>query len=260
MSQTYVIGDVHGQYEKLVALLQRSGLIGTDKEWTGGTNSVWFMGDFVDRGPDGISVIDLVMRLGQDAPRDGGKVRALIGNHEPLLLAAHFVGNQSAGGPGGTFMSDWERNGGVPSDLDRLRPHHIEWLINLPAIAQVNGNLLMHADALFYTKYGGTVAQVNKSFRSLLASSDAEDWDRLLGQFSERDAFRGPDGAARARHLLQTFGGTRLIHGHTPIARWTKQPPAEVREAFDYADGLCVNVDPGMMLGGEGFLYQLSTD
>lgn len=36
MGLTYVVGDIHGQYAKLVQLLQRAGLVGDSLAWTGG--------------------------------------------------------------------------------------------------------------------------------------------------------------------------------------------------------------------------------
>ena len=81
----YIIGDVHGQLKKLVKLLQYEQLIDDECSWKAGTARLWFMGDFVDRGPDGIAVLDLVMRLQSEAAAAGGCVASLQGNHEMLL-------------------------------------------------------------------------------------------------------------------------------------------------------------------------------
>jgi hypothetical protein len=94
-----VIGDIHGQYTKLVSLLRNAELVDDTLSWKGGTTNLWFMGDFFDRGPDGIAVIDLVMRLQQEAQGAGGQVESLLGNHEVLILAAQRFGEQPSGGP-----------------------------------------------------------------------------------------------------------------------------------------------------------------
>lgn len=47
----FIVGDVHGQYQRLVALLQSAGLIGPDCAWTGGAATLVCTGDFFDRGP-----------------------------------------------------------------------------------------------------------------------------------------------------------------------------------------------------------------
>ena len=256
----YVIGDVHGQYEKLVGLLRDAKLIGTDLRWSGGPATLWFMGDFFDRGPDGIGVVDLVMRLQTEAAAVGGQVRSLLGNHEPLILAAYRFDTHVTTGVGGAFLRDWERNGGVAADLTRLTPEHMTWITNLPAMAHVGDRLFAHADATFYRRYGRSVAEVNRAFSILLRSDDLDAWDGLLGDFAERLAFDDAHayGTASAREFLDRFGGRQLIHGHTPICYVNHRPPGEVTHALVYAGGLCVNVDGGMNLGGPGFIYQLS--
>ena len=259
MHSVYVIGDIHGQYEKLIGLLRGADLVGDDLAWSGGDASLWFIGDFFDRGPDGIGAVEHAMRLQRQAAAVGGEVQALLGNHEPLLLAAHHFGRRATTGPGGTFMADWERNSGMAADLQRLTPAHIAWLTRLPAMAHVGNRLFAHADARFYMRYGHSVAEVNQAFESLLNSDDATAWDALLDAFSERRAFvdSRADGITRARAFLHFFGGRQLVHGHTPISNVTEQRPEEVRGPLEYAGGLCVNVDGGMYLGGPGFVYQL---
>lgn len=252
----YVMGDIHGQYGKLVSVLQGAGLIDHRLAWSGGRNHLWFLGDFVDRGPDGLGVIDLVMRLQGEAAADGGLVGALMGNHEPLLLAARLFPDHPAGGPGGTFRKDWEINGGVAADLAGLTDRHVEWLKGLPHMLHLDGRLFVHADALFYYRYGESVDEVNAAIGRVVHSDDPAVWDRLLGEFSERNAFLD-GGAEAARQFLATYGGRQIVHGHTPLHRMSGQPPAEVRAPYDYAEGLCINVDGGMNNGGPGFVCRL---
>ncbi len=93
----YVIGDIHGQLRKLVNLLQEAGIVNNSHSWVAGNATLLFMGDFIDRGPDGIPVIDLVMRLQSEAASTGGRVESLLGNHEMLILAAYRFGRRSTG-------------------------------------------------------------------------------------------------------------------------------------------------------------------
>lgn len=65
----YVVGDVHGYLDELVAALTEQGLIDAEGQWAAGHARLWFLGDFTDRGPDGIGVIDLVMRLSAEVGR-----------------------------------------------------------------------------------------------------------------------------------------------------------------------------------------------
>src|SRR5947199_4487194 len=167
---TYIIGDVHGHLKKLVKLLQDAKLIDAEHSWQAGTATLWFMGDFVDRGPDGIAVLDLVMRLQAEAAAAGGSVKSLLGNHEMLLLASYRFGRRSTG-LGSNFISKWKQNGGNRKDIAGLKPHHLEWLAQLPLMANVHDHLFLHADAPFYIRYGKTVEEVNAAARKILRGS-----------------------------------------------------------------------------------------
>jgi len=250
----YVIGDIHGQFAKLAGLLRNAELVDDRLSWTGGATNLWFMGDFFDRGPDGIAAVDLVMRLQQEAQVAGGRVESLLGNHEVLILAAQRFGEQTSGGQGGTFLASWKYNGGQDADLAKLTTRHIEWVTSLPAMAHVGEWLFVHADATFYTSYGSSVESVNQAFKAILQSNNAVAFDQILDAFAARREFedKHADGTERAVQFLRTFGGQRLIHGHTPIR--DTQP---VNAPRIYANGLCTNVDGGMYTGNPGFLYEL---
>jgi hypothetical protein len=253
-TSVYIVGDVHGQYEKVTRLLTGTRLLTKDLNWDAGQSQLWFIGDFFDRGPGGLEMVDLVMQLQTQAAAAGGKVGALIGNHEILLLAANRFGDRSTR-KGDTFKTDWLANGGVITDLSNLLPEHIRWLSNLPAMAMVKQRLLIHADAVFYIRYGHSIEEVNGSIRALLHSDDAREWQRLLDNFSDRGAFvTDPKQAAM---MLEMFGGRQIIHGHTPISLVTGEPPEKVTRPVTYAGGMCMNIDAGMYGGGRGFVYRL---
>jgi hypothetical protein len=259
MQPTFVIGDLHGQYDKVIGLLRSSSLIDANLAWAGRDATLCFLGDYCDRGPGGLACIELVMRLQQEARTAGGQVIALCGNHEPLLLAAHRFGSQVFAETAESFWHSWKRNGGVDADLAGLTGDHIAWLISLPAMARIANRLLIHADALFYADMGNSVATVNRVLADALQSNEPVVWGSLLYSFSDRMAFFGQHtpGATFASVFLSTFGCGQIVHGHTPIPYFTRQPASEVVAPFVYADGLCVNVDGGMFLGGSGFVYEL---
>ncbi|MBV9691197.1 MAG: serine/threonine protein phosphatase [Ktedonobacteraceae bacterium] len=254
---TYVIGDIHGQFKRLVGLLQSVGLIGDALQWTGGASTLWFMGDLVDRGPDGIPVIDLVMRLQAEAAAVNGCVASLLGNHEMLLLAAYRFGRRSTG-LGSSFLSKWKRNGGNRKDLASLKLEHLGWLANLPAMAHVDDHLFIHADAPLYLKYGRSVQEVNAAIKDLLRRSDSLAWEELLEDFVRRGIFYSDrHGEVLAQRFLDLYGGQCLVHGHTPISYMLGCQPKKVTRPLLYAGGRCVNVDSGLYLGGHGFVSRL---
>jgi serine/threonine protein phosphatase 1 len=74
--RTFAIGDIHGDIEHLLILMERLPTL-DDKD------TIVFLGDYVDRGPDSAKVVDYVRNLPQKTP---AKVVALRGNHEDAWL------------------------------------------------------------------------------------------------------------------------------------------------------------------------------
>jgi hypothetical protein len=80
------IGDVHGDFDDFVAILQHTGLIDQQKHWAGGKTTLVQVGDLLDRGPKPRDVMDLLMTLEKEASKDGGRVESLLGNHEMMNI------------------------------------------------------------------------------------------------------------------------------------------------------------------------------
>jgi hypothetical protein len=85
-SRIVAIGDIHGDADAFVAVLRRAQLIDESNQWIGGTATLVQTGDVLDRGPKSRAALDLLMALDQQAPRSGGRVLALLGNHEMMNL------------------------------------------------------------------------------------------------------------------------------------------------------------------------------
>jgi hypothetical protein len=80
------VGDVHGDAEGLAGILQRAGVIDANRHWSGGRTVFVQVGDLLDRGDHGREVLDLMMALEKESPKSGGRVIALLGNHEFMNL------------------------------------------------------------------------------------------------------------------------------------------------------------------------------
>lgn len=80
------VGDIHGAYKNFVKILKGTKLIDDDLHWIGGKTHLVQNGDIMDRGPGAKKVFDLLMRLEKEAEEAGGKVHALIGNHEEMNI------------------------------------------------------------------------------------------------------------------------------------------------------------------------------
>ncbi|WSC82437.1 metallophosphoesterase [Streptomyces virginiae] len=266
----YVVGDVHGYLDELVTELHAQGLIDAERRWSAGNARLWFLGDFTDRGPDGIGVIDLVMRLSAEAAAAGGYCKALMGNHELLLIGAKRFGDTPvvSGAGTATFQAAWLLNGGQRTDMERLQDVHLQWMSRLDAAVLEEGHLLLHSDTTAYLDYGDSIEDVNDTIHELLNRGDADiTWD-LFRKFTKRFAFRDEGtGPAAVRELLDTYGGSRVVHGHSPIPYLLGEVGTEDGdesrgpEAVDgphvYAEGLAIAMDGGVTMAGKLLVVQL---
>jgi hypothetical protein len=80
------VGDVHGDFDDFVAILQHCGLTDKQNHWAGGKAIFVQTGDLIDRGPKPREVMDLMMALEKEAPSSGGRVVGLLGNHEMMNM------------------------------------------------------------------------------------------------------------------------------------------------------------------------------
>ncbi|MGP4114958.1 metallophosphoesterase [Streptomyces sp. 4N509B] len=266
----YVVGDVHGYLDELRVVLRESGLTDAEDRWAAGNARLWFLGDFTDRGPDGIGVIDMVMRLSAEAAAAGGYCKALLGNHELLLLGASRFGDAPVESGAGTasFQAAWLLNGGQRSDMERLQDHHVQWMARLDSMALADGHLLLHSDTTAYLDYGGTIDDVNDAIWQALQRNDVSETWELFRKFTKRFAFRDEEKGPRAvRELLATYGGERVVHGHSPIPYLTGDAGGSGGDGGDadedgadatplvsgphvYADSLAIAMDGGVTMAG----------
>jgi hypothetical protein len=87
VQRVVAVADVHGAYLELVAVLRETAIIDESLHWQAGDTHLVSLGDLVDRGPDSRKVLDLLMRLEQEAREAGGAVHVVLGNHEVMNIA-----------------------------------------------------------------------------------------------------------------------------------------------------------------------------
>jgi serine/threonine protein phosphatase 1 len=73
--KAFIIGDIHGQLAMLENLMEKL-------PWRPDRDALFFLGDYVDRGPDSRGVVDYILSLMAVCPR----VNCVLGNHEAMLL------------------------------------------------------------------------------------------------------------------------------------------------------------------------------
>jgi Calcineurin-like phosphoesterase len=258
----FAVGDVHGYRREVTAALRDQGLLDDAGDWAGGDAEVWFAGDLMDRGPDGVGVVEDVMRWQRQAESVGGRVSSVLGNHDLLALAMRRFQDTAVSGGSPyemprSFALSWMINGGQARDQEMLTDEMVDWLSNLPAVARLGSDLLVHADTTEYLSWGDDAEAVNGAVSGVLHADDLALWWELWSCMTTRYAFLGDQGPARARELLGALGGSRVVHGHSIIGDLRDIDSTSVHEAWSYGDGLVLAIDGGIYDGGPSLVVSL---
>lgn len=140
MAKIFAIGDIHGCHRKLVALLGRLPL---DRE----EDTLVFLGDYINRGPDSRQVLDTLIGLARSCHR----VVFLKGNHEQALLDYALHGEADdlrllrAMGIEATAES-YKTSLRRLIDLSCMPPEHQQFLFDLTCSYAADTYLFTHAD------------------------------------------------------------------------------------------------------------------
>jgi hypothetical protein len=78
------IGDIHGDYDAYLTVLQAAGVVDERGRWKAGATHLVQIGDIPDRGPDTRRIIEHMAVLAKQAKKRGGRVHKLMGNHEAM--------------------------------------------------------------------------------------------------------------------------------------------------------------------------------
>jgi len=140
LARIFAIGDVHGCADKLNTLLERLPL---DRE----RDTLVFLGDLIDRGPNSKEVIETVCRLRQE----GVAVVGLLGNHEYLLREYQKRGDTAllpyirANGIEATLASYGAATQRGLADLSFMPPAHQEFMASLLPYWETEAFIFVHA-------------------------------------------------------------------------------------------------------------------
>jgi len=188
VARKWIIPDLHGCIKTLRYLVEEK--IRLEK-----TDTVYFLGDYIDRGPDSKGVIDYVMSL----ETSGFNVKPLKGNHEEYLLLAlekeqnlkqrfFFFKEKNR------LFAEWIHHGGRITmksfdvkDFTRIPGKYIEWMRKLPSFYIGDNYVIVHAG-------------LNFSLKDPFEDVHAMLWARSFEAKPEK------------------IGNRRVIHGHVPVS------------------------------------------
>ena len=200
----FAISDIHGCKKTFEALLDRIACSKGD--------TLFLLGDYVDRGPDSKGVIDRIWAL----QHDGYQIHCLKGNHEELVLRA-ASGNF-------TFLEKWLKTDGKDtmdsfgvSQCADIPAAYLHWMSALPYYLEVDNYLLVHAGLDF---------KLDDPLSDTTEMCWLRDWYHHI--------------------RYDWLKGRIILHGHTPVDVETIQYQFANLEASQYLDidNGCVYADP----------------
>ncbi len=201
------VGDVHGDLDALVGILRAAGVLDENLQWSGGKTILVQTGDILDRGTRSRSVMDLLMMLEKQAPKSGGRVVALLGNHEVMNLMgdlryvtsqeyAAFADAKSEGRRRAAYQEyiEWRKSRseltpiGAGFEQEWMQSHPLgfvehrlafsaegkygRWLRERAAVARVGDTLFLHG-GINPRLAGVSVEEMNRNVREELRAFDA---------------------------------------------------------------------------------------
>lgn len=171
------IGDIHGHSGYLRLLIDG---IKPQKE-----DTIIFLGDYIDRGPDSKGVIDEIISLS-----DKCNVHTILGNHEEMLLGAY--------GGGKDDVRFWLKFGGVQA----LESYQVDKVQDVPRDHLIFINKCkdyIETDDFIFVHAG-----VNPDVDLVKCSGNELRWRSLHNPFKDSETFIRPH-----------FSGKTVICGHT---------------------------------------------
>lgn len=227
-----MIGDIHGDREQLDRLLGRLPPLGPE-------DTVVFLGDYIDRGPDSLGVVRRVRQVDHFIAERGGRCVTLRGNHEQAWLDSLKEPNAGFLLPPGngcrqTVMSFCGGDLGDDDVVLRLLqprtwfPEEIEnWMRGLPTWYEDDHGIYVHAGLEGEGHVWLHPSQSNP--RNLL-------W------------CREPD-------FFENYAGKRLCFGHTQIKDLPRVPPSLIDRVLHrhepvWQRGDLIGLDTGCGKGG----------
>ena len=195
----YVMSDIHGQKERFFKMLDTINFTKNDH--------LYILGDVVDRGPDGVVLLQYIMKQ--------KNITLLMGNHEYMMLQYYeTIASETVDL---TTIERWHRNGcdttlAQMQECSYLQQESIvQYLRNLPlCISDLNVN-----NKIFYLVHGAPI----KSIQSGIVYLDSE----YLKLFRVEDFIWN-----RTKSENAMIEGKTVIVGHTQTAFYHDVKPYQI--------------------------------
>jgi hypothetical protein len=203
------VGDLHGDFKAWQDIARGAGLINAGDHWAGGKTILVQLGDILDREPDSLKIVRNLRQLQKEAPRKGGRVVVVLGNHEAMNLLgdnryttageyAAFADSQSAARRDRVYDANKAQlEAAAKAQNPQIRPDQVRaawvaqhplgwvehrlawgpsgdlgrWATANPAIVKIGGTLFAHGG--ISTEYAKQpIDAVNKRIATAMAAGD----------------------------------------------------------------------------------------
>jgi hypothetical protein len=251
----YCLGDIHGDYHRMVNLLAKAKLIAgvprspEEVRWTGGKAVLIGIGDMINKSRGAIPVLRLLQSLQAQAEQSGGRVVAMMGNHEQGFMADWRAAKNR------TFVAELRRAGLSPDDVAQGRDALGlgRFLRNLSIGARIGDWFFCHAG----NTAGRTVEQIEAEARqgmeaqgfaaAVLSAPESIIQARLTSAPWWEVSGRKPKQVVR--NSAAALGVHHIVQGHHPAAvrfpDGTVRKQKEVVSHFGPGDGGLFLIDSG---------------
>lgn len=225
VERVVAFADVHGAYAELTTLLLATGIVDPGLQWSAGKAHVVSLGDLLDRGSDSRKVMDLLMRLQQEAAAAGGQLHVVLGNHEVMNVLGDL--RYVAEGEYATYSTEEDgtlrarlrteflarHSDAGQADFEGLFPpgyfghrqllgpdgRYGRWLLGLPAAIVINDTVYMHGGPSALLR-GRSLEELDRDYHQALADYlDAEMALRKAGLLQFEDTYDRRPELARQR-------------------------------------------------------------
>src|SRR5438270_6253408 len=203
------VGDLHGDFDAWQSIARGAGVIDAGGHWAGGRTILVQMGDITDRWADSLKIVRSLQQLQREAPRKGGKVVVILGNHEAMNLLgdnryttpgeyAAFADAQSAARRDRVYEANRvQLEAAARTNDPKVTPEQVragwmaehplgwvehrlawspsgelgKWATRNPAIVKIGGTLFVHGGiSAEYSRLG--IDEINKRVAAAMAAGD----------------------------------------------------------------------------------------
>ena len=136
------IGDIHGHAVELEKLLDKMGYSKRGKAWKHSDRLAFFVGDYIDRGPQIPETLDIVRRM-----VDAGNAKAIMGNHEYNAICFHQEGENGGHLREHSIKNVLQHHETLKQFRNQQKEYneYIEWFKTLPLYYETDQFRAVHA-------------------------------------------------------------------------------------------------------------------